>query len=141
MVEYRATGDAAQMARSIDTRPIEPDWPPEKTLRMLRQQLANLQELKDRNHREAKNEEEAWRQAAEAALVHGFGEGSPSLSHFHVACWAGIHDRSSISDCRRQLNFQERIRKFEAIVTSSIAQLEAALPESASKAAGRRAAS
>jgi hypothetical protein len=130
------------MARSINTQPKEPDWSPEKTLRMLRQQLANLQKLKKRNHREAKNnEEEVWRQATEAALVHGFGEGSPSLSHFHVACWAGIHNRSGISDYRRQLNFQERIGKFEATVTSSIAQLKAALPESAPKAGGRRAAS
>jgi hypothetical protein len=141
MVEYRATGDAAQMARSIDTRPKEPDWSPEKTLRMLRQQLANLQKLKNRDLREAKNEEEMWRQTTEAALVHGFGECSHNLSHFYLACWAGIHTRSGISDCRRQLNFQERIGRFEATVTSSIAQLEAALLESASKAGGRRAAS
>jgi len=48
-------------------------------LGVLRQQLTNLQTLKNRNHREAKNEEEGWKQITEGALIHGFGEGSHNL--------------------------------------------------------------
>jgi hypothetical protein len=40
-----------------------------------------------------------------------------------------------ISDHQRQLNFQQRIEKFEATVNSSIAELESALPDAAVKGA------
>jgi hypothetical protein len=123
------------MARSSKAQPKGADWSGEQTLRVLRQQLTNLQKLKSRSHREAENEEAVWQQITEGALIHGFGEGSHNLSHYYMARAAGIHTMMGISDRQQQLNFQERIEKFEATVTSSIAELEATLPESASKGA------
>lgn len=123
------------MARSSKTQPKGPDWSPEQTLRVLREQLTNLQKLKNRNRREADNEEEVWKQITEGALIHGFGEDSHNLSHYHMARSAGVHNLMGISDHQQQLNFQKRIEKFEATVVSSIAELESTLPESASKGA------
>src|SRR2546425_7923231 len=123
------------MARYSKSQPKGPDWSPEQTLRALRRQLADLQKLKNRNHREAHNDEEVWKQTTEGALIHGFGQDSHNVSHFYRARAAGVHNMMGISDQQQQLNFQKRIEKFEATVSSSIAELEAALPESASKGA------
>jgi hypothetical protein len=123
------------MTRYSKSQPKGPDWSPEQTLRVLRQQLANLQKLKNRNHREADNDEEVWKQSTEGALIHGFGQDSHNVSHFYRARSAGFQSMMGTSDHQQQLNFQERIDKFEATVSSSIAELEAVLPESASKGA------
>lgn len=123
------------MARSAKAQPKGPDWPPEQTLRILRQQLAALQKLKNRNHREADNEEEVWKQVTEGAFIHGFGEDSHNVRHFYMSSAAGMHNMRGVSELQQQLNFQQRIEKFEATVNSSIAELESALPDAAVKGA------
>lgn len=75
------------------------------------------------------NEEEVWKQTTEAALIHGFGEGSHNVGHFHSARWAGTHNVMGISDHQQQLNYNQRIEKFEANLLASIAELEASMPE------------
>ncbi len=116
------------MARS-KVQPKGPDWPPEQTLRLLRQQLEKLQAFKGRNYREVENEEEVWAQTTQGALIHGFGEGSHNVSNYYGARSAGIHSMMGISDHQRQLNYGERIAQYEATLLSSIAELEASLPE------------
>jgi len=103
------------LARAANIPPKGPDWPPERTLRVLKQQLEKLQAFKGKNHREMANEEEIWKQTTEAALTHGFGENSNNLGHYHSARWAGTDSM--------------RIEKFEANLLSSIAELEASMPE------------
>jgi hypothetical protein len=110
------------MARSSKPQPKGPDWQPEQTLRVLGQQLASLEKLKGRNHREASNEER-------------FGEDSHNVRNFYMARSAGEHSLMGVSDHQQQLNFQARIEQFEANIGGSIAELEAGLPEAAGKGA------
>jgi len=110
-------------------QPKGPDWPPEQTLRVLRQQLEKLLAFKGKNHREVENEETVWKQITEGALIHGFGEGSHNVNHYYHARAAGIHNMMGISDQQQQLNYNESIVTFEATMLSSIAELEASIPE------------
>lgn len=123
------------MPRSSKSQAKEPDWPPEQTLAVLRRLLGELGKLKGRNHREAHQEESIWSQTAQATIIHGFGEGSPNLSHFHSARWAGTHNLMGVSDHQAQVNFDKRVAAYEAVVTSSIAELELSLPQPAIAAA------
>ncbi len=117
------------MPRGAKVPPKGPDWPPERTLRMLKQQLERLQPFKGKNHREMDNDEEVWKQTTEAVLIHGFGEGSQNVSHYHSARWAGTHSVMGVSDYQQQANYNKRIEKFEATLLSSIAELENSMPE------------
>jgi hypothetical protein len=117
------------MARSRKPEPKQADWPPDKTLRHLRQQLDELQKLKGRNYQEAEHEEEAWTQFTVNVFIHGFGEASQNLSNLHSARWAGEHNMMGISDFQAQRNFELRVQKFEVTLSSSIKELEAMLPE------------
>lgn len=116
------------MARS-KTQPKGPDWPPEQTLRVLRQQLEKLQAFKGKHYREVANEETVWQQVTEAALTHGFGEGSNNVGQFHWARSAGEHYMGGMSEGLLQSNYNKRIEKFEANLRASIAELEMSLPE------------
>lgn len=109
--------------------PQGPDWPPERTLRVLKQQLASLQTFKDKTFREVENEEIVWKQITEGAMMHGFGEDSHNAHHFFRARNAGVHNTMGVSEHQKQLNYNKRIERFEATLRSSIAELEASLPE------------
>jgi hypothetical protein len=118
------------MARSTKAQASRgPDWPPEQTLRVLRSQLDKLQALKGKNHREVEDEEVVWKQTSQAALIRGFGENSHNVSNYYMANAAGVHSMMGISDHQQQLNFNHRISRFEATLRSSIAEIEASLPE------------
>jgi uncharacterized protein YacL (UPF0231 family) len=117
------------LARSAKPQPKGPDWSPEQTLRVLKQQLERLQEFKGKNHRDMEQQEEIWKQTTEAALIHGFGEGSHNLDHYHSARWAGRHNMGGISGHQQQMNYNLRVDRFEANLLSSIAELEASMPE------------
>ena len=84
-------------------------------LGVLRQQRTNLQTLKNRNHREAKNEEEGWKQITEGALIHGFGEGSHNLLPYYRARSAGIHNLMGVSDHQQQLNFRKELKSLKPL--------------------------
>ena len=123
------------MLRGTRPQPRGPDWPPDRTLRVLKQQFESLQAFKGKNYREMENDEEAWIQATEGAMVHGFGKESHNLGHFRMARHAGHHSMMGISEPQRQLNFDQRIAKFEATLRGSIAELEASMPEAEIKGA------
>jgi hypothetical protein len=114
------------MARR-STPPKGPDWPPEKTLPLLREQLLRLQEFKGKTFREVERPEDEWEQFTRSVIIHGFGEGSQNLSNFYTARSAGIQNLMGISDHQRQLNFEERTLQFESTLNSSIRELEATL--------------
>jgi len=81
------------------------------------------------------NEEEVWAQTTQGALIRGFGEGSHNVSNYYGARSAGIQNIMGISDHQCQLNYGERIAQYEATLLSSIAELEASLPEPAMRGA------
>ena len=68
-------------------------------------------------------------QVTQAALIHGFGEGSHNVSNFYMSRAAGVHSMMGISEHQQQLNYNERIEQLEATVLGSIAELEASMPE------------
>jgi hypothetical protein len=102
-----------------------PDWPPEKTLPLLKSQLVSLQEFKGKTFREVERAEDEWEQFTRSVIIHGFGEGSQNLSNFLMARSAGMHNMMGISDHQRQLNFEERTSQYESTLNSSIRELEA----------------
>jgi hypothetical protein len=117
------------MAPSRKPEPKGPDWPPQKTLPILRRQLEYLQKLKARTFRDAQQDEDAWKQFTHSVLIHGFGEGSQNVSSFLWAVNAGEHSLMGISEYQQQDNFRQRGEKYEATLNSSIRELEAMLPE------------
>ena len=113
----------------------EADWPPERTLRILKEQLDALQKFRGKTFREVDQEEQEWKEFTLSALIHGFGEGSQNVSNFYSARNAGVYNMMGISDHQRQLNFQQRIERFQATLSSSIRELLAVLPEAELKGA------
>ncbi len=97
--------------------------------------MKNLQAFKGGNYRELEKEEEVWAQTTQGALIRGFGEGSHNVNNYYGARSAGIQNIMGISDHQRQLNYGERITQYEATLLSSIAELEASLPEPAMRGA------
>jgi hypothetical protein len=109
--------------------PKGPDWPEDRTLRVLRQQLEKLQSFKGKHCHEGANAEEVWSQTTQGTIIHGFGEGSHNLRNFYSARSAGVHNIRGVSEPQRQSNYNQRIAEYEAMLLSSIAELEASLPE------------
>jgi hypothetical protein len=123
------------MARATKQQPKGPSWQPEQTLRVLRKQLEDVQKLKGRGRSEAHNDEQLWAQVTEAALINGFGQDSHNLKHFFHARSAGHHSLHGVSEHQLQVNFQLRIDGYIATVKSSIAEVEAGLPDADVKGA------
>jgi hypothetical protein len=117
------------MARSRKPEPKQADWPPDKTLRHLRQQLDELEKFKGHDHTQVKHEEDEWEQFTRNVIIHGFGEESQNLSNFYSARSAGEYSLMGISDQQAQKNFELRIEKYRSTLSSSIKELEAMLPE------------
>jgi hypothetical protein len=117
------------VARTAKPQPKGPDWPPEQTLRVLRQQLERLQAFKGKHHEVVEKELTIWKQLVEGALIHGFGEDSHNLKHYNVARSYASISFTLVPDHERQENYNVRIEKFEATLLSSIAELEASMPE------------
>jgi predicted nucleotide-binding protein len=110
--------------RAKETTPNPPDWPPQRTYAALKKQLAELDRFRGRSYREVENEEQGWRNLTENILTHGFGEGSNNVSQFHHAKWAGEHYMGGMSEGLIQNNFDKRVAAFEAMLKSSLAELE-----------------
>jgi len=107
----------------------EADWPPDRTMRILKQQREALQSFRGKTFREVDHEEQEWAEFTLSALIHGFGEGSQNVSNYYGARSAGVYNLMGISDFQRQKNFELRIERYQATLSSSIRELEAMLPE------------
>jgi len=103
------------MARIKPSASKGPDWPPERTLRVLQQQLEKLQAFRNKNHREMANDESIWEQTTQAALTHGFGEDSDNVGHFHSARWAGSHSMMGISEYQQQSTTTRELKSSKRI--------------------------
>ncbi len=117
------------MAKGRKQETKGPDWPPEKTLLVLRKRLDELQKLKGGNHLGARNDEDAWEQFTHNVMIHGFGEESQNVRNFTFAKWAGRHQLGGMSEEQVQENFRQKVEKFEITLESSIKELELMLPE------------
>lgn len=103
--------------------PKDADWQPVKTYGALKKQLADLEQFRGRNFQEMNEKERGWTNLTENILIHGFGENSNNLSQFHSARWAGQH-RIGMSSPEIQRNYEKRIKAFEAMLTSTLQELE-----------------
>jgi hypothetical protein len=107
----------------------QPTLDPGRPIRVLGQQLESLQKLKDRRHDEADSDETEWEHTTGNVIVAAFGDPSSQLSDFHMARAAGIHSIMGTSPMQQQINFQERIKKQEALLRGLIGALRLQLPE------------
>jgi hypothetical protein len=110
--------------------PKGPDWPADKTMRVLRQQQEALQGFKGRVWRQVEHEEDEWVHLTSSVIVHGFGERSRNIDSFNMALHAGQRSMMGTSEQQLQKNFELRNSEFQSVISSSIKELELSLPES-----------
>jgi hypothetical protein len=124
--------------RRTPPQPPLPDLSPERAYPILLKQLESLKKLNRKNYEAARQEEQEWIQFTEKIIDRTFGSNSPNRSHFGSAKSAGDHRISvrpwgsgpPVVDHRRhQNNFEARLRAFEAVLNSSLAELKVDLPE------------
>jgi hypothetical protein len=104
------------------SEPKKPEWEPEKTLKALRQQLAELEKIKSLPPLDAYKQKEGWTQLTEAAIRRGFGEQSQKLQDFHFARYAARH-KNQLEDFGAVTDIHE------TTLISAIKELEFMLPD------------
>ena len=117
------------MARRKAVTQKEPTLAPHRALKTLNQQLEALQKLKNRSYQEAKAEETEWKHFTQNIIELAFGNPSTNLNKFHLARSAGIYNIRGISPRQQQVNFELRIKEYEALLRSLVKTLELQLPE------------
>jgi len=106
-----------------------PTVTPDRAVKALTQQLDGLQKLKTRNYQEADSDETEWEHLTRAIIEAAFGNPSPSLSKFYMASAAGEHNVMGVSPQQRQINFELRVREYDALLLGLIGVLRLQLPE------------
>ena len=106
-----------------------PTVSPDRALKALTQQLDGLQKLKGRRYEEAEADETEWQHLTQSLIEAAFGDHSSSLSKFHTANWAGEHYAGGMSPQQHQVNFELRVREYDALLRSLIGVLRLQLPE------------
>jgi hypothetical protein len=102
---------------------------PDRALRALTQQLDGLQKLKNRQYPEAEAEETEWEHLTQGIIETAFGDPRPSLDKFYMAGAAGGLNLGGISPQQRQINFELRVREYDALLRGLIGALRLQLPE------------
>lgn len=111
------------MARRSSPSPQPPDWSPQQTYAALKKQLSDLEQFRDRHYRDVENEEQGWANLTLNILTHGFGKQSNNVSQFHLAGSVGDH-YMNMGEVGIQQNFVKRVAAFEAMLKSSLTELE-----------------
>lgn len=123
------------MARSRKSQPptTPADLTPERAYTALSAQMESLQRLKDRDYRDAKNDEDEWESLTEKLAIRAFGSDSANVRNFYRARSAGVHQLvpygGGVPHFRLQSNFEKRIQAYEAFLKSSLSELKLDLPE------------
>jgi hypothetical protein len=120
------------MARKIEKQPT---MLPDRALRALTQQLDGLQKLKNRRYDEVDAEETEWRHFTQNIIEAAFGNDSSNLRKFHTATHAGRHRSYGMDEEQYQINFESRLKEFEALLRALISALWLQLPEEEIKGA------
>lgn len=118
-----------EMAKRVNAAQ-PPDFPPDKTFKALKKQLAAIEELQGRNHRDSDNAVREWKNLTMTIFIHGFGENSENVSQLKNANLVGQSWHPGMTDQEIQKSFQSRIEAFAATIRSSLAELELLMPES-----------
>ena len=104
--------------------PRPSDWPHDRTHAALKKQLAALNELRGKNHRNADADERAWTNLTNNILAHGFGENSNNVRQLQDAHNTGMFYHSGMTEGDLQQIFLERLDSLGAVVKSSLDELE-----------------
>jgi len=110
---------------------VQPTLSADKTYSAIKKELEALQNFKNKPYRDTEAEETQWQHLTQSIIQRGFGDPSSNLKKFYWARDAGEHalQRSGIDHGRKQRNFEARIREFEPLLKSILAELELPLPE------------
>jgi hypothetical protein len=106
-----------------------PTIAPDRALKALVQQLDGLQKLKNRQYPEAEAEETEWEHLTQGIIETAFGDPRPSLDKFYMAGHAGVHNAVGISPQQDQINFELRVKEYDALLRSLIGVLRLQLPK------------
>jgi hypothetical protein len=117
-----------------------PDLPPEKAYTLLSAQLEKLQALKRQTYQEAQAAEEEWFQFTHRLVLRSFGSASSYYRDFGYGKSAGEHYirpdfsfgggyDSGVDHRLNQSNFLARLKAYENVLKSSLAELKIDLPE------------
>ncbi len=112
-----------------------PTLAPDRGLRALTQQLERLQNLKNRNYKEADAEETEWAHLTQNIIEAAFGDPSSSLDKFYSASHAGTHLIGGMRPDEYQTNFESRVKEWDALLRALISTLRLQLPEEEIKGA------
>src|SRR5260370_40450468 len=96
----------------------EADWPPERTMRILKEQREALQSFRGKTFREVDHEEQEWAEFAQSALINAFGEGSQNVSNYYMARSAGFHNIIGRFSFPRPKNFDPRTDSYQHPLSS-----------------------
>lgn len=113
--------------KTVAERP--PTLDPERALKALTRQLDSLQRLKNRRYDEAHPDEAEWTHLTHQIIEAAFGDPSSALRGFFGARSAGRHNIMGVGSGQLQINFQQRIEAYEALLKGLISTLRLQLPE------------
>lgn len=116
-----------------------PDLPHEKAHTVLSAQLEKLQSFKTQNYQEAEAAEEEWFQFTHRLVLRSFGSASSYYRDFGYGKSAGEHYMrpaygfggydSGVDHSLNQSNFLARLKAYESVLKSGLAELKMDLPE------------
>lgn len=119
--------------RRTQSQGTPPDLAAEKAYAALAEQLSSLRNLKGRDYREAKSDEDEWENLTEKLTIRAFGSESANVRAFYHSRSAGEHQRgpygSGVPHGRLQRNFEARVQSYESFLKSCLAELKLDLPE------------
>ena len=99
-----------------------------RAVRALTHQLDELQKLKNRNYQEAEAEEIEWEHLTQGLIETAFVDPRPILDKFYIAGASGEHILGNVSLQQRQINFELRVREYDALLRGLIGVLRLQLP-------------
>jgi hypothetical protein len=120
------------LPRKSEPSGTPPDLAPERAYAALSGQLAALQNLRGRDYREAKANEDEWKHFTEKLTIRAFGSDSVNVRNFYHARSAGEHyivSSGVVPHQGYQHNFLARIQAYEAFLNSCLSELQLDLPK------------
>jgi hypothetical protein len=113
--------------------PTPPDLSPERAYSALSMQLESLQALKGLRYNEGEPKEREWSQLTGKLIIRAFGTDSSNRTHFSHALSAGEYYIRPFGGGEdhglNQRNYETRIRAYEGVLNSCLAELKFDLPD------------
>jgi hypothetical protein len=112
-----------KMTRQKDSE-RNPSLPVEMALAALHLQLAKLESFMQCDVRNVESAEAEWVHLTKSIIANAFFHPSSKLHELREALWAGQQNVTDVGPLERQVNFQLRVEKCDALLRSFICGLE-----------------